>query len=104
MRRSMELKCCSTCRSAEEELGGRSRYRPDLLLPTDPNKRLLWLSESARSYGASPQLPCHLPAAYYPADRVFSKAGYAGKRQSAGLSTAINRSRIHKSLEGFGGV
>lgn len=104
MRRSSRLQCCSTCVPLEEELGGRSLYRPDLVLSPDPQKRLMWLSESARSYGRAPQLPCHLPAAYHPAQRVFSNSGYAGKRQRAGLSTALDRSRFHKSLDRLGGI
>ncbi|KAL8274757.1 hypothetical protein Esti_001306 [Eimeria stiedai] len=83
----------------KEEAPVRSLLRPDLTLSQDPQKRVLWLSETARSYGRAPQLPCHLPAAFYPSCSLFTSSGYAGKRQRAGLSTAVNRSRIHKSLE-----
>lgn len=104
MRRSSQLRCCTSGVFLEDENRGRSRYRPDLVLPDDPQRRLLWLSESARSYGRAPQQPCHLPACYHPAQRAFSTSGYAGKRQRAGLSTVVTRSRVHKSLELFGGI
>ncbi|KAL8439484.1 hypothetical protein Efla_002579 [Eimeria flavescens] len=105
--RSSHLRCCLPGKvAAEEEAEGppRSRLRPDLRLSSDPRKRLLWQSEAARSYGGARQLPCHLPAAYYPTCRHFSSSGYAGKRRNASLSTAIERSRIHKSLERLGGA
>ncbi|XP_026190446.1 uncharacterized protein LOC34623951 [Cyclospora cayetanensis] len=104
IKRSSQLQCCRPTPSLQEELGGRSRFRPDLIIPSDPQKRVLWLTESARSYGATHQLPSHLPIAYHAANRIFSNSGYAGKRQRAGLSTHLNKSRVHKSLEQFGGI
>ncbi|KAL8442236.1 hypothetical protein Emed_007363 [Eimeria media] len=75
--------------SQEEAPVARSRLRPDLVVSQDPQKRLLWMSETARSYGRAPQLPCHVPAAFYPSCSLFTSSGYAGKRQRAGLSTVL---------------
>lgn len=95
----MSAKC------GEEAEQTASLYRPDLpLKKPSVQRRCLWMSETARSYGRLTPQPHHLPTVYHPAKTTFTRTLAGGPSQRAGLCTVVTRSRIHDSLQPLGGV